>query len=185
MSEDYTEIPIDRLISGQPRWQSSCVYETIGHAIVDSRDHDWAIVYRWILIPKPGKRGYPRRSTWINKKAIAVYMHSEVWSRHNGPIPEGLTVDHKDQDTWNNRIDNLRLATISQQGFNKGLQSNNESGYKGVSFEASSGKYKAMIRCKPRRIYLGQFDTVEEAAAAYAKAARELHGEFVCLKSDI
>jgi hypothetical protein len=181
MSQEHTKISIVRLVSGCLRWQHSCVYETIGLAIVDPRDHGWCSEYRWILIPKPGKPGYARRNEWINKKTIGVYMHTEIWIRNNGPISEGLTVDHEDQTTLDNRIQNLRLGSIAQQGFNKKPFVSNRSGYKGVSFQQRTQRYTASIRCSPKRIHLGYFDTAEEAARAYNEAALRLHGEFACL----
>jgi hypothetical protein len=177
----FFQLPIVRFVSGCLRWQHSCVYETVGHAKVDPRDFWDFRQYRWILIPKPGKPGYARRHEWIDKKTVATYMHVEVWTRHNGAIPDGFTIDHEDQNTWDNRIQNLRLATIAQQGHNKRRASNNTTGHKGVSWNTNLGKNRSAIRHHPDRLFLGWFDTAEEAAYAYNVAAKFLHGEFASL----
>lgn len=177
----FATVPIVRFVSGCTRWPDTCVWESVGHATVDLADYEDAARHRWILIPKPGKLGYARRHEGGRANSKAIYMHREIWERHNGPIPNGMTVDHKNQNTWDNRLSNLRLATISQQGFNKGVQANNSSGFRGVHWFTRMGKYKATIRCKPKRIHLGYFDTAIEAAKAYNRAAIELHGPFACL----
>jgi hypothetical protein len=99
---------------------------------------------------------------------------------HNEEPPE---VDHIDGDRNNMRIDNLRAATRSQNGMNKGAQINNKLGVKGVHVN-EDGSYTAQIRVprpeggKGKMTYLGRHKTVEEAAAVYAEASRKYHGEF-------
>jgi hypothetical protein len=61
------------------------------------------------------KDGYVRIA--LNKQTYSA--HRLVWIYHHGDIPEGLTIDHKDGDRSNNRIDNLQLATRQQQQFNR------------------------------------------------------------------
>jgi hypothetical protein len=50
----------------------------------------------------------------------------------NGPIPDGMFIDHFDQDRQNNKISNLRLVTRSENNSNKGKYDNNTSGVNGV-----------------------------------------------------
>lgn len=94
------------------------------------------------------------------------YVHRLVWEWHNGPIPEGMVVDHIDQDKSNSRIENLRLLTHSQNLVNGRPQRNSKTGHRGVSFDKRAGKFVAMSRQK----FLGQFATMEDAAAAYQRA---------------
>jgi hypothetical protein len=87
-----------------------------------------------------------------------------------------LVMDHRDGDPANNRWNNLRSATRSQNSANRRLHRNNACGLKGVS--AYGRRWCATI-CKNGRIrHLGIFPTPQAAHAAYVAAARELFGEF-------
>lgn len=106
----------------------------------------------------------------------AFREHRAIWIWHYGDIPNGKTIDHKDGNSKNNRIENLRLCTYSENNSNKKMQRNNKTGYKGV--HRSGDKYAAGI-CQNRKIvYLGRYDTATEAAMAYDAAAIERFGEF-------
>jgi hypothetical protein len=104
--------------------------------------------------------------------------HRLAWLYMTGDWPSGI-VDHEDLDPDNNRWKNLRQADQSQNQANAGLRADNTTGAKGVV--AMNGKFMARIRHHGQRIYLGTFDTVKEAAAAYAEAAFALHGKFARL----
>ena len=95
------------------------------------------------------------------------------------PNPENKPfVDHIDGDRKNNALSNLRWCTHAENQWNRGKQRNNTSEFKGVSFDKAAGKWKAQIGLDGKNEHLGYFYTPEKAAAAYEKAARELHGEF-------
>ena len=87
-------------------------------------------------------------------------------------------VDHRDHDGLNNRRSNLRLVTSSQNQHNSRMPNSNTSGYKGVSWDAQSAKWKAQICLQGKRFFLGRFDTAEEAHVAYCRASESLHGEY-------
>jgi hypothetical protein len=110
------------------------------------------------------------------------YAHRIIWEMFNGPIPEGIQIDHIDGDPYNNRIENLRLATQSQNSANRGKQTNRPNVSKelpkGVSYNKAR-RYEARITYKNQGHYLGSYDTPEEAYAAYMEAAEILHGKFV------
>lgn len=105
-----------------------------------------------------------------------IFAHRVAWLLHYGEWPEGI-VDHKNGDRSDNRIENLRLATPSQNAANAKLYKTNTSGFKGVS-ERSPGKFRAYIYKDKKMIRLGQYSTAEEAYQAHVKAANDLHGEF-------
>ena len=116
----------------------------------------------YLTIRIGGRRYYAHRLAWL-------YVHGE-WA-------DGV-IDHINGDGLDNRIANLRLASNAQNLANRGRQKNNASGYKGVHFEAWTGRYKARIQHGGKSYNLGRFDTPEEAHEAYKKAAAERFGEF-------
>ena len=95
----------------------------------------------------------------------------------NGEWPRGK-VDHRDLDKTNDRWNNLRHASTSQNGANTTLRSDNKSGIKGVFYRRDLGKYRAAIQVNGKSIYLGLRNTKEEASALYAEAAKQHFGEF-------
>ena len=117
--------------------------------------------------------GYAVHTTRRNGKPYKIYLHDLIL-----PPPSGYEVDHKDTNKLNNRRSNLRLATKSQNKMNTGPRSNNRSGYRGVSWDDHTGKWRARVRVGDKDISLGRFPSRSAAKKAYEKAARELHGEF-------
>jgi hypothetical protein len=105
-------------------------------------------------------------------------IHRLVWIYHNGDIPDKMFVDHIDGDKLNNRIENLRLATRSQNQHNCKKQSNNTSGVKGIGWNKQRKKWRARITINGKSIWLGYYNTIEEAEAAITAARNNLHGEF-------
>lgn len=106
-----------------------------------------------------------------------IGAHRLAWLHVHGEWPP-RQIDHVDTDTANNAIENLRLATTSQNGCNAPKKRNNMSGVKGVHWDASRQKWMASICANGERKNLGRFDDIDDAAAAYAEAAHRLHGEF-------
>ncbi len=90
-----------------------------------------------------------------------------------------IEVDHRDGNGLNNRRDNLRVATPTNNQQNR-KYSWASSGMKGVQL-LKSGKYTAGIRYMKKQIHLGTFQTLEDAARAYNTKASELFGEFAHL----
>ena len=110
-------------------------------------------------------------------------MHQAIWEHHHGPIPDGMTVDHADRNTLNNRLSNLRLATRSQQSQNRRTFENNASGYRGVTWHKQRGKWQANIWLDGKHVSLGLFSDKDDAARAYNRAAKEHYGEFALLNT--
>ena len=99
-------------------------------------------------------------------------MHREILN-----TPEGLDTDHINGDGLDNRRENIRVSTKSQNQANRrNLQSNNTSGFKGVDFHR--GKWRAQIKVDGRKIDLGSFDTPDEASGAYLRSAHHHFGKF-------
>ena len=101
--------------------------------------------------------------------------HRLIWKLMTGNEPPE-TIDHIDGGFDNNAWHNLRAATQQQQTLNTRLRKDNPSGYRGVT--RSGKKWRAQIKVNGTRRGLGSFNSIEDAATAYAIAARELHGEF-------
>lgn len=111
--------------------------------------------------------------------------HRIVWTMFNDIIPEDYVIDHINGVRDDNKISNLRLATLSQNRVNSAKSENTSSKYKGVYWKSKDKKWVAQITAKPsrNRVYLGGFDTQEEAAIAYNEAAIQLFGEFAILNT--
>lgn len=113
----------------------------------------------------------------IKFKGISYQAHRIAWFIEKGTQPPDA-IDHINETKIDNVGDNLRGATTSENTCNRGKQSNNTSGYKGVSWHIGSSKWRAYITKDGKQYYLGYFDTTEEAYTAYCEASKELHGEF-------
>lgn len=118
-------------------------------------------------------RGYT--SIWINGEQY--YAHRMAWAICNGAWPS-CDIDHINEDKSDNRICNLRIASRSQNMFNRGKNKNNTSGFKGVSFCKDTGRWMAQMSIYGKSLKIGRFDTKEEASRAYFEKAKELRGEF-------
>lgn len=113
------------------------------------------------------------------KKGIWLPGHHLMWYVCKGKLPpEGMQIDHIDRDKTNNHIDNLRLASPSQNAANRGLTRRNTTGLKGVCRSSRYKKWVAHVRMGGRKKHLGYFTDKYEAARAYDKAAVEAWGEF-------
>ena len=107
------------------------------------------------------------------------YIHRLVWWMRTGKeVPDDLFIDHIDGVRLNNRFENLRLATALENQYNKFRQEGGTSTYKGVWYDTVKCKWKASIRFKEKRHYIGQFDTELDAALAYDAYAKQIQGEF-------
>lgn len=97
-----------------------------------------------------------------------------------GDLPS-KTVDHRNLNRLDDRWENLREASRSENQFNRGAQLNNRTGLKGVSM-TGSGRYQSRIYVGGVVHRLGSYDTPEQAHAAYSAAAPKFHGDFARAK---
>ncbi len=147
-------------------------------ALVDDEDFDWAIQFQWHFMSSGTGRivGYAVRSIGDGQ---VVRMHRELL----GVTDLNIVVDHRDGYGLNNQRHNLRVATQQQNRRNSATRQDAQHKYKGVfqNKENHGGRFGARIGYNGRPIYLGMFDSREEAAEAYNKAAVEMFGEFAKL----
>lgn len=136
---------------------------------VDSRDLIFVLPYRWCA-HKEGRTFYPVTNIPVNGKNSTIAMHRILI-----PVP-GYEVDHKDRNGLNNQRKNLRVATHRQNSHNRGAQSRNKIGYKGVTWCSTKKKWVAHMS-----LFFGAFNSPRAAARAYDQGAKKLFGKFACL----
>lgn len=138
-----------------------------------------------ILIRKTFGNGCPYNKPVGHKPACDGYgqvrvgdsmykTHRIIWLWCKGSWPK-FEIDHIDKNKMNNRIENLEDVEHKRNQQNREIQSNNTSGYSGVSFHKPAGKYVARIKNSGELTHLGLFNTPEEAFLAYMLGKIKYH----------
>jgi len=147
-------------------------------AVVDDEDFKWLSKWNWYYHRlKQRNTGYAVRGDYSKSQKqrvsmqITIMEHYKCW-RH------GKEVDHINTCGCDNRKENLRFATLSQQNANKRQQSNNTSGVVGVNWCEAAGKWIARIGINGKRKYLGVFVNKKDAIAARRQAEIKYFGEY-------
>lgn len=145
-------------------------------AIVDANDYEWLSKWKWQASWNQSSQSYYAvHSMKVAGKTIKVSMHRLILGLNPGDIRNG---DHRNHDTLDNRRNNLRIATFSQNKQNSLRRKDNNSGFKGVSWDSEKRKWRVRIAVDGRPIRLGRFASLELAHAAYCDAAKKYHREF-------
>jgi hypothetical protein len=135
-------------------------------ATVDDSDFEYLNQFKWHLVEKTHKFYAYRRDYSLNKtKGIMISMHRVIMNAKPGTI-----IDHINQDGLDNRKENLKFVSKSQNAFNSGIKSHNTNGFKGI--EKSGTKWRASIKIDGIRFRSDNFVSKEEAAQAYNKLAK-------------
>ena len=134
-------------------------------------------------VPKGSLAGTIRNDNYVGVYYLGKYYfaHKIIYEMFNGPLPDGLIVDHKDRNTLNNLKENLRAVTYSQNSMNKRGNKIATSDYKGVSWHKQKGKWVSAIKINGSHKHLGFFHEEYLAALAYDTAAKANHGEYAFL----
>lgn len=128
------------------------------------------------------KAGYLDKSTEyyrirINSKNYRT--HRLIFLYHKGYLPK--IIDHIDNNSTNNNIENLREVTLSQNGMNRKSYKNTSSIYKGISWNKRDKIWITQIQINGKLKHLGSFKSERAAAFIYNVYARGYFGEFACL----
>lgn len=125
------------------------------------------------LIRRMSEDGYWR----VCVDGVDYRAHRVIFLMKEGrwPIPD---TDHEDMNKTNNRWSNLREATRSNNQANKGIQSNNTSGHKGVSWHKNNKKWRAYIKVNGKQIDLGHFKSKELAIKTRQEAFEKAFPDF-------
>ena len=95
---------------------------------------------------------------------------------HHGYIPK--QIDHIDRNRLNNKIENLRVCTQTENLYNTGVLSRNSTGIKGVNWHEASKKWMVRLNVQKKTLYLGVYESFDEAVAVSIEARNKHHGEF-------
>ncbi len=149
-------------------------------AIIDDEDADLA-EFKWTtyIDLKRSSGPYAYRTLRINGKQKSLRLHKVILERMlQRQLSLGEVADHKDGNPLNNRRENLRVASYSENKSNSKLSKRNSSGYRGVSQIKGRSKWRAIIGFQGKQIFIGFFNSKQEASEAYERKASELFGEF-------
>ena len=103
-------------------------------------------------------------------------VHRLIYLMHHNVLPK--VIDHIDGNPHNNRIENLREASLAQNAWNMKLSKRNKSGVKGVLWDKSKNRWYARCMANGKDHHVGYFKEIEDARMAVEKFRAEIHGEF-------
>ncbi|HSW00923.1 MAG TPA: HNH endonuclease [Sedimentisphaerales bacterium] len=137
-------------------------------AVVDIEDFEWLRRHKWHA-KKLGGNFYACR----HEKGRTILMHREIMK-----APQGMVVDHRRDNTLNNRRRNLRICTQAQDRANS-KPHGSRSGFKGVYPQGD--KWYGLVERNGKQHYAGTFPTPIEAARSRDRLAVKLFGEYAWL----
>lgn len=122
-----------------------------------------------------------RRESSTYYASIRISGKKVLLHRYLLNAKDGQFVDHINGNGLDNRMCNLRLCSLSENQMNRKKQSNNTSGYKGVTWNKNKSKWAVRIQFNKKSKHIGYFNCVKEAAKAYNDAAIKYHKNFAVL----
>jgi len=102
--------------------------------------------------------------------------HRLIWVYHNGNTD--FYIDHINGIRSDNRIENLRPCTKTQNAHNRKKCKRNSTGVKGIRLRSDSGKFEARITLNKKRVVLGSYENLEFAELVVIMAREKYHGDF-------
>jgi hypothetical protein len=140
--------------------------------LVDDEDFEFLSQWKWHL----SDGGYALRN---NHKRLGVLHYSNKQIRMHRVInntPEGLFTDHINRNKLDNRKCNLRTVNKSLNSINRDKPINNKSGYRGVYWDTWSKKWRAELKVNAKKVTLGRYSNLEDAATARMVGERKYYG---------
>lgn len=131
----------------------------------DLEDYNKIKDYCWSMADK---------NKYISNSRSGIRMHRLIMDCND----ENLVVDHINHITYDNRKENLRVCTLSQNGMNKSRPINNTSGYTGISYDSSVNKWRVRLGVGRKTINIGRFENLEDAIKARKEAEQRYFGEY-------
>lgn len=133
----------------------------------DIFDYDGEKLYRKDTGKKAGTKAGPLGyiQCRIGGGRKKVYAHRIIWEMHKGKIPEGMVIDHINHIGDDNRVENLRLASVKENSSNVKRAKNNTSGIQGVRRRSDSGKWYADLRVDGKLKQMPVRKSFEDAAS--------------------
>jgi hypothetical protein len=146
--------------------------------LLDDEDADLA-QYTWHI---QSRHGPTRQYTASRGLYARAHLRNIITSRKLGrELEEHEECFNKNKNLTDCRRENILIGTRQQIRAHAQKRSNNTTGYKGVSFEKSSGRWVATIKIDGKTKWLGRYSSPEEAARAYNQVAQDLFGEYAWL----
>lgn len=133
-------------------------------AVIDRDDIGKISPFVWCLA-KNRRNKYAQTSLIVNGSRKVMQMHRLLLE-----CPDGLHIDHIDRNGLNNRKQNLRVVSVSENIRNSRLYETNKSGLMGVSWYKPLKKWRAQIRENGEKRHLGYYECKNEASTAYQNA---------------
>lgn len=154
------------------------------HDLLNEFEYKDGFLYRKV-IPKNYKTGFVgqrvgymhKTGYWVcNYKGKTTKVHRMIFLMLKGYLPQ--EIDHIDQDRANNKIENMREASRSENQFNKSIQKTSKSGFRGVSWHRGSQAWVVRVIKHGATVYQSYFKDLELAGLVAQEARAKFYGDF-------
>ena len=141
----------------------------------------------WKISPARNVFSGDRAGTLAKNGYVQIRVHGKIYKEHrliyllhHKILPKML--DHIDGKRSNNKIENLRIASYSENNLNRPVHKRSATGVKNVSFCCNSNKYKVGLAVNNKFKHIGYFNNIELAELVAIEARDKYHGAFACHK---